>query len=200
MIRNIIFDFGDVFINLDKPVVTRELSALEDMALVGRLKALNDAFEIGSVAARDFLTGLQEAFPGRSQESLKALWNAMLLDFPEHRLHFLEMLAGSSDYRLFLLSNTNELHISHVMKLMGESRYLRFRNSFEGFYLSHEIGLRKPGAAVFEFVLQQHRLKAPETLFIDDTYENIVSARGLGMQAWHLQVGKEDITDLKGKL
>ena len=200
MVKNIIFDFGDVFINLDKGIISRELAQLQDPLLPYRLKLLNDSFEIGSIGADAFLDGLQEALPGRKRHALLALWNSMLLDFPPQRLEFLERLASSGSYRLFLLSNTNELHIPHVMEKLGKDAYARFRGCFEGFYLSHEIRLRKPEKEVFEFVLQQHRLLAGETLFVDDTLENVEAAAGIGLQTWHLQVGQEDITQLKSRI
>lgn len=200
MVKNIIFDFGDVFINLDKEIISRELTQMTDPLLPYRLKILNDSFETGRIEAGDFLDGLQEALPGRQRHTLLRLWNSMLLDFPTQRLEFLEHLADSGNYRLFLLSNTNELHITHVKEKMGESMYSRFRDCFEGFYLSHEIRLKKPDKEVFGFVLEQHQLEAGETLFVDDTLENIKAAAELGMQTWHLQVGQEDITQLKCRL
>ncbi len=200
MIKNIIFDFGDVFINLDKAVVSRELVALEDPGLLMKLKSLNDDFEVGAIRAQEFLNGLKEVFPTRSRTELKNLWNAMLLDFPLHRLTFLEDLAAAGEQRLFLLSNTNELHIPHVRTVMGEKNYQRFRGSFEGFYLSHEIQMRKPNPEIFEFVLGENLLKAGETLFVDDSLENIEAARKMGIKTWHLQVGQEEITALKSRM
>lgn len=200
MTKNIIFDFGDVFINLDKVVVTRELVHITDPDLLVRLKVLNDAFEIGNIDSQTFIEGLGEAFPDRDRDQLITLWNSMLLDFPGHRLHFLEDLARSGAYRLFLLSNTNELHIPHVEQKMGAEKYRRFRNSFEGFYLSHEIRMRKPDPAIFEFVMKRNQLEPSETFFVDDTLDNILTAKALGIKTWHLQVGSEDISALKSKL
>ncbi len=200
MVKNIIFDFGDVFLNLDKGIISRELNQMTDPLIPYRLKILNDSFETGKIGAGDFLDGLQEALPGRQRHALLELWNSMLLDFPSQRLEFLENLANSGNYRLFLLSNTNELHITDVKDKLGENTYTRFMDCFEGFYLSHEIRLRKPAKEVFEFVLQQHLLIAGETLFVDDTLENINTAAELGLQTWHLQVGQEDITQLNSRL
>jgi putative hydrolase of the HAD superfamily len=200
MIKNIIFDFGDVFINLDKQVVSRELSLLTDPHVLLQLKSLNDAFETGGLNSEGFIEGLGAALPGRNREELTWLWNSMLLDFPEHRLNFLEELARTGDHRLFLLSNTNELHIRKVSEIMGDSKYRRFRESFEGFYLSHEIGMRKPDPEIFSFVLEDRQLQSSETLFVDDSAENIEAARKLGIKTWHLLVGAEDVTSLPSKL
>jgi glucose-1-phosphatase len=200
MIKNIIFDFGDVFINLDKTVVSRQLTEVRDLQSVSDLTMLNSQLETGGIEAEAFIQGLERALPDHSRDSLITLWNSMLLDFPESRLNFLENLAKSGLYRLFLLSNTNEIHIRHLIEKMGPADFHRFKDSFEGFYLSHEIRLRKPEKNVFEFVLDRHGLLAGETMFIDDTLENIETAIGLGLKTWHLQVGKEDVSQLKAML
>ena len=124
----------------------------------------------------------------------------MLLDFPEYRLQFLKSLAAENNYRLFLLSNTNALHIKHVEQKMGAKKYNQFKNYFEAFYLSHEIKLRKPNSEIFKFVLNTNNLIAEQTLFIDDTKENTNAAKKLGINCWHLNVGEEDIIQLKNKL
>ena len=62
------------------------------------------------------------------------------------------------------------------------------------------IALRKPNADIFNFVLQENNLNAEETFFIDDTKENTDAAEKLGIKCWHLQVGKEDILNLKSRL
>ena len=101
---------------------------------------------------------------------------------------------------MFLLSNTNALHIEYVQKYMGRERFKRFHKLFDGFYLSHEIGMRKPEQVIFEFVLDRNQLKAEETLFIDDTLEHIKSASQMGIRTWHLQVGSESILELSRHL
>lgn len=200
MIRNIIFDFGDVFINLDKEIVFREMQKMGGGGLTPKLRALNDSYEIGGISSREFIAQLKSHFPGALPSKITAIWNAMLLDFPNKRLEFIENLARENKYRLFLLSNTNALHIAHVEQIMGTEKFNRFKYSFEQFYLSHEIQLKKPNIEIFEFVLQENDLRADETLFIDDTKENTDAAQVSGIKTWHLLVGQEDIIDLRTKL
>ena len=83
---------------------------------------------------------------------------------------------------------------------MGMTNYNRFKNAFEVFYLSYEMGMRKPDSEIFEFVLTENDLRPSETLFVDDTKENTDSASSLGIKTWNLQVGQEDITQLKSRL
>lgn len=201
MIKNIIFDFGDVFINLDKEVVFREIEKYGGSTeLSPELVTLNESYEVGEINSVDFVDELVNVYPKASHEEIKHIWNSMLLDFPDYRLDFLENLAKENKYRLFLLSNTNALHIPFFIQKIGEKKYNRFKNSFEKFYLSHEIRLRKPNSEIYEFVLSENRLKAEETFFIDDTKENTDAAEKLGITCWNLQVGTEDIVHLKDKL
>ncbi|MEZ4808793.1 MAG: HAD family phosphatase [Allomuricauda sp.] len=197
MIKNIILDFGDVFINLDKPATARAMQRFGFNGITPELDGIFRTYEMGQIDSPAFLAQVSSHFPKASHHDLVTAWNAILLDFPEQRLHFLEMLAQEKRYRLFLLSNTNDLHIEAVQQQMGLDRYLRFKNAFEVFYLSHEMGMRKPDQEIFEFVLHQNALKASETLFVDDTLENTSVAASLGIRVWHLRVGKEDITQLK---
>lgn len=200
MTKNIIFDFGDIFINLDKEIVFREMQKYGEPTLTPELIALSNAFEVGHISPEIFIDGLQSYYPEATSMDIIEIWNGILLNFPDDRLEFIENLAKEKEYRMFLLSNINALHIQHVKKIMGELKYNRFKSCFEQFYLSHEIHLRKPNADIFEFVLEENGLIPAETLFIDDSYENTVSAGKLGIRTWNLNVGQEDIIELKSKL
>lgn len=200
MIKNLIFDFGDVFINLDKGVVLRTMEKYGALPHASALQSANDSYEVGAISSDEFIDELLTVIPEATPEDITTVWNSMLLDFPDYRLDFIEKLAKEGNYRLFLLSNTNALHIPHVEEIMGHKKYQRFKNCFEQFYLSHEIGLRKPTAEIFEFVLDQNGLEAESTFFIDDTKENTDAAQALGIRTWNLLVGKEDIIDLKTRL
>jgi len=200
MIKNIIFDFGDIFINLDKPVIYREMVKHQCLDALPQLELLNSKYEIGLISSEEFIAGLKKLIPNASLEQLTDSWNAMLLDLPDYRLEFLENLAREGKYRLFLLSNTNALHIPHVASKMGLEKFERFRSSFEQFYLSHEIHLRKPDSEIFRFVLKNNGLKPEETFFVDDTKINTDAAASLGIRTWNLIVGQEDIVQLPSKL
>ncbi len=200
MIKNIIFDFGDVFINLDKQIVLREMIKMGGKDLTPLLSEINTIYEIGAISSDEFIDRLRAMYPMATPNEIIDIWNSMLLDFPEYRLEFIENLAKENRHRLFLLSNTNALHIPHVETKMGAKRFNRFKNSFEKFYLSHEIRLRKPNRDIFQFVLDDNGIIAEETLFIDDSQENTNAASSLGLHTWNLLVGQEDITELKSKL
>ncbi len=194
MIKTIIFDFGDVFINLDKTATHRELSMLGDIQSLQKIQEINNVYEIGKISTSEFITLFQEVFPKATETQIINAWNSILLNFPKHRLEFIQNLASERNYQLILLSNTNELHISWVKENI--TFYEQFKSCFDAFYLSHEIHLRKPESNIFEFVLQEHKIQPSETLFIDDTKENTDAAAKLGIHIWNNNPKTEDITNL----
>jgi len=200
MIKNIIFDFGDIFINLDKPATALALRNYGLTEVTPDLEKLMLAYEKGVLHTDDFVKKTNKLLPTATESQLIEAWNSIILDVPEERLLFIEALAKENKYRLFLLSNTNTLHIKKAIQNMGASRYERFKNCFEKFYLSHEIHFRKPNADIYEFVLNENNLRAAESFFIDDTKENTEAAKKIGIYTWNLSVGKEDIIDLNSKI
>ncbi|MFT4575777.1 MAG: FMN phosphatase YigB (HAD superfamily) [Polaribacter sp.] len=195
MIKNIIFDFGDIFINLDKEATYKELAKLGVDQISEDMMETAHQYEKGEVSTDDFIEFFREKIK-LSKEELVFAWNAILLDLPKQRLQFLKELVASKKYRLFLLSNTNDMHIKWIQNDWGSELYKEFKNCFEQFYLSHEIHFRKPNLDIYQFVLQENKLKAEETFFIDDTLENTMAAEKLGIQTWNLIPGKEDVVDL----
>ena len=207
MIKNIIFDFGDVFINLDKEATNKAFKNAGIDGLPDYMVYQCENFEKGICSTEKFLNRFVdryfkelkgEGFKDKKEEFI-SIWNSILLDFPIHKLVFLQELAKLKKYRLFLLSNTNELHISWIQNDWGSELYNEFKNCFEQFYLSHEIGFRKPNADIYEFVLQENNLKAAETFFIDDTLENTLAAEKLGIKTWNINPEREDVTTLLTK-
>lgn len=194
MINTIIFDFGDVFINLDKPASIGALRKLGLSEWNEDLNQLNIQFETGKISQENFLFGIQKHLPNASIDEILKAWNSILLDFPLYRLEFLQNL--SKKYRLFLLSNTDAIHIETFEQENGISFYRDFYQCFEKVYFSFELGMRKPDAEIFNFVIQKHNLSPKRSLFIDDNKENTDAAESVGLQVWNLQVGQEDVVDL----
>ncbi|KAF2328981.1 HAD family hydrolase [Flavobacterium ginsenosidimutans] len=197
MINAIIFDFGDIFINLDKPATISGLQKLGMKEWNAEFDQLNLSFEVGAISPEDFIGGFQKQLPNASKEDILRAWNAVLADFPFYRLEFL--LELSKKYRLFLLSNTDSIHINTFEEKSGVSFYKDFYDCFEKVYFSFDIGMRKPDPKIYQFVLDQNNLVAENTLFVDDKTENTDSASALGIKVWNLQVGKEDVVDLFDK-
>ncbi|PWA04154.1 HAD family hydrolase [Flavobacterium psychrotolerans] len=194
MINAIIFDFGDIFINLDKEGTINEFKKLGLKELNEELSEANNLFEKGKISELQFIETFQKHLPDASIDDVRKAWNKVIGEFPLYRLEFLQMLVGK--YRLFLLTNTDAIHISHFEHKVGQTFSRDFYQCFEKVYFSFEIGMRKPEEAIFNHLIQSHDLSPKRTLFIDDKKENTDAAANLGIQVWNLQVGQEDVVDL----
>lgn len=196
MIKTIIFDFGDVLINLDKPAIERELLKLGVSKITDEMYHYASQYEKGLISTESLANFFRNQFPNINESDFANAWNAIILDFPEHRLEFIETLSKEKIYNLILLSNTNALHIEKVIKTMGLDRYNRFKNCFNQFYLSHEIHLSKPDNHIYEFVLNKNNLIENECFFIDDTKIHTNAAAQIGMNVWNINPKTEDIIHL----
>ncbi|MGV6829232.1 MAG: HAD-IA family hydrolase [Flavobacteriales bacterium] len=194
MIKSLIFDFGGIFINLDKEATHKELHRLGLEKFSKKMIQINELYEIGKITSHEFLNYYKKEIPNTTEQQLIYAWNSILQNFPIHKLQFLKRLSQEKKYYLILLSNTNDLHINWVK--YNIPFYEEFKNCFDAFYLSHEIGYRKPNKAIFEYVLKENQTQANQCLFIDDTLEHIQTAKKLNIHTWNLDPKTEDIVDL----
>lgn len=198
MIKTLIFDFGDVFINLDKKgALDNALNLFKIKTFTTDLNNINIAYETGTITTETFIDFYTNKFKYLSKEDIINAWNFILKDFPLHRLDFLNALKKEAKYNLILLSNTNQMHIDWIIE--NVSFYNEFKSCFDKFYLSHEIKLRKPNEDIFQFVLNENKLNAQECLFVDDLPENTLTAKNMGFHTWNINPENEDVTTLFSK-
>lgn len=187
-IKNIIFDLGGVLLRLDYDSIPRRFNELgfenfEGIYGQAKQSGLFNDLETGSISAAEFRDKLRAYKPDISDNQIDECWNSIILDFPQESLDYLFEL--KKDYRLFLLSNTNEIHIVEFCKVIENSIGLEnYRSAFEGLYYSNEIEHRKPDVASYEYVIEKNDLDKEETLFIDDTEKNIAGAQLAGIQTF----------------
>lgn len=191
-IRNIIFDFGGVVLDIDPTQTLKELKKLgfENVGLLEHpdfKEGIMNKFERGILTPETFREKVRD-FLGidATDQEIDEAWNALLFDIPKERIAVIEQ--AKKQYNIFLLSNSNEIHYEvYVRDLQLRFGYREFDQLFDKAYFSFDLHLSKPNPEIFEFVLNQHKLKPEETLFIDDTLEHIEAARKLGLQTYHLQ-------------
>jgi len=200
----IIFDLGGVILNIDYQLPVKAFKKLgienfnELFSQASQSNLFND-YETGEISSDDFVKEIKKHLPqNTSDAAIINAWNSILLDLPEERLFSLEKAA--ENHRIFLLSNTNALHIdSFNQYLLNNLQLPSLEPFFETLYLSYEVGLRKPDLRIFEYVLQDAGLTPERTLFIDDSIQHIQAASELGILTKHL-VNEDITTFLEGKI
>jgi FMN phosphatase YigB (HAD superfamily) len=195
IIKNIVFDLGGVLLNIDYNKTAAEFKNLgienfDELFSQFTVNPLFEKLETGNISEEDFYSSIQRssALPLTVSE-IKNAWNAMLLDFRISSIKFLETIPEK--YNLYLLSNTNSIHHKAFLQIfkkeLGEPTPDAF---FKKAYYSHLIKMRKPDPAIYRFVLNDADLIAGETLFIDDSINNIESAKEVGILTHHLLTGE----------
>lgn len=186
-IKNLLFDFGGVILNLDYNLTTEAFKKLgynnfNDLFSQYKISELFERLETGHVSEDTFFGVMRSLVqPTPSHEDILKAWNAMLISYRLGSLKFLEELAPH--YNLYLLSNTNIIHKRAFDKMLEEeTSYKSFSAFFDKAYYSHLVGLRKPYNEVYEYVLNDAGIKPEETLFIDDSINNIETAQKLNFK------------------
>jgi glucose-1-phosphatase len=192
-IKNIIFDLGGVILNLNPGRSLHGFSRACGLSVdeLGKIVQQNRQlfldYETGRIDSKRFreeVSGIIRYQMGT--EDFDCAWNSILMDVPEERVRLLERLRPK--YRLFLLSNTNDIHASRVDELLAASACTTgLMDWFEKVYYSHLINKRKPEPEAFLHVLEENDLVPSETLFIDDTIINIEGAKLAGMHVLHVE-------------
>ena len=199
-IKNIIFDLGEVIVDLNfnkTEEAFQELLNIEAKELYNYKKQslVFDQLETGKITPRQFRESLRKLSAlNVSDSEIDNAWNAMLLKIPAQKIEMAQNLRSS--YQTFVLSNTNKIHIDFINEfLLPEHKLKTLNEVFDFVYYSHEIVERKPELAAYTFILNKHGILPQETLFIDDKLENIEAAKLLGIKTWHL-TNREDLYQL----
>lgn len=193
MIKNIIFDLGNVLIRF-KP----EEFINKNIKKEYREKFFNAVFkgqewadlDRGILEYSDAVKIFSEKIPECSSE-IKKLFDNYILDVLEpieKNIEIMKSLKGK--YKLFVLSNFHYPAFDYIFKNWEFFKY------FDGKIVSGHCKLLKPEKKIYELLCSTYSLKPNECVFIDDTKANIKAAEEFGINGIHLT----DINILEEKL
>ena len=199
-IKSIIFDLGGVILKLNYSKTDDEFKKIgvlnfKEFYSQKKQTLLFDDFEKGKIKPEEFISSFKESENLKIKEiDFINAWNAMLLEIPIEKLQFIDGL--KKDYKIILLSNTNEIHIKKFEDDLKKNNMLeQFYKCFDKIYYSSRMGKRKPEENCFNQVLEENGLIAENTLFIDDSIQHIEGAKKAGIKTFHLEKNKS-ILDL----
>lgn len=202
IIRNIIFDFGGVIYNIDfnqSKVEFQKLGLEHFDVLYSKLLKIKifDRLETNDISPFEFRMEIRKWLNGfKNDEQIDNAWNALLLGFDKRCLKLLQSL--KLNYNIYLLSNTNQIHYKIFFEEFKQlTSYQSFDELFVKSYFSFEMNYRKPDIEAYLYVLKDAKLNASETLFVDDSEQNIQTASKAGMQTYFLDLSKgQHLSDL----
>ena len=203
-VRNIVFDFGCVLVDLDKARCLEAFDRLGAHALAQyvdecRQEDLFRELELGHTTPEEFCNeARQKAHITATDQQLCDAWRALLVGIPVRRIQALLHLRQY--YRLAVLSNTNIIHWKQAVDDFFPYRGMNVSDYFDHIFLSFEMHKTKPDRAIFEQMLHEADMEADETLFIDDSEANCAAARSIGIHTLHVSHGDEWLDLLKDEL
>lgn len=195
-IKNIIFDLGNVLLNLDFDASIKAFRklGLEDEIVNNRHGYSNPVFyelEVGKIGSVEFRKQVRTVLNNYScsDQQIDDAWSGMIKDIPANRVKKLQELGEK--YEIYLFSNTNEIHIKKLLSEFKNQHGIDFPSLFKTVYYSHEIHDRKPDITSFEKVIKLSGVHPAESIFIDDLEKNIVAAEKTGLKTFWLKEGME---------
>lgn len=194
VIKAVIFDLGNVLVNYDVEKAAKRFSAASGLSTkeIWRrffLSKFEQAYTRGEISTREFhriaCKTLGASIP---LATFSHYWNDIFWENPgmDRLLRRLK-----KHYPLYLISNTNALHYTHIKKHFKLLRHFKKR------FPSHEVGARKPDLKIYRRVLRKIGLRPEETVFIDDMKSFIAGARKAGMHALRFKTRTRLIRDLR---
>jgi putative hydrolase of the HAD superfamily len=202
-IKQIVFDLGGVLLDID---YQQTVDAFHGLGMKeprfqfskAHQSALFQAYEKGEMNTTKFIEDIKLLLqPVTPTSEVVRAWCALLGKVSPDKISLLENL-NNSGYSCFILSNTNELHQGSFEKEINlKYGWLKFSALFVEIYYSHQLGMRKPNANIFQYVLNKNKIKAEECLFIDDTEEHTKGAISVGINSHHLTENETLIDVLK---
>ena len=196
--KAILFDLGNVIINIDPELTIKALAeisgkSLENVKHKMEMSQLNRRYELGMFSDDEFREIMRQTigYPFSNRE-VDMAWNALLLDLPPHRVSLILKL--QSKYPVYLLSNTNGIHIKKCDELFKEQLGIpNVKALFTKAFFSYEMELWKPDQRIYQTVLDEIGEEAEDVLFIDDNADNIAAANEMGFQTILNDPKKDDI-------
>lgn len=187
----IFFDLGNVLVHVDKQLAIRKLSELtgRNMVEITELISLEkeEAFERGEMTSLEYLAYFREKFQLPESLTLEELTRWWIVPFTPNEPVLAMLPKLRRQTKIFLLSNTNAIHIEAV-----EGAY-RILPRLDGAILSYEVGFLKPDREIYEIALERAGASPENSIFIDDLEENIEGAKKVGMRT-HRFTSATDLT------
>lgn len=196
MIRNILFDMGNVLMRFSPPkLIGKYTEDPADAALLLR-EVFHEtewiALDHGTMNEDEAVSSVCQRLPSRLHPAAKGLICDWWKD-PFEDVEGMEELIVSlheNGYHLYLLSNASLRQTEYCVRLPGWQY-------FEGRITSAEVKLLKPQKEIFELCLKKFSLSAEECVFIDDSAANVYAASFAGISGI---VFHDDVSLLKQRM
>lgn len=182
MIKNIVFDIGNVILNFDyMKVISQYTDSIEEKKfildnIINSPEWLEySLIDTGFITKEEAIQIVQDRTNHINDNLVRNFWNNYNnYAFVDKRvLNLIERLKNKG-YKVYLLSNMNEYTFNKV-------KASNLFNIVDGYVLSYLVHQVKPYISIYKTLINKYNLRVSECLFIDDNEKNIDTANSLGM-------------------
>lgn len=179
MLNSVIFDYMGVIADIDYKEMLKNLSLMEKFkalrVLIGMkhkqsFKDAFDAYQLGTATHSDLVQVVSESYPKAASVVPKLLGLIPSCLKENKAVLALAKKLHNDGFKIILLSNS----IPETQERIQNSDFVEY---FDGFVLSHMVGMKKPDREIFDFTCDVYGLNPGDTIMIDDTLENLDGAR-----------------------
>lgn len=197
MIKNIIFDLGNVVLKLRWDIVLDKYSDnIEDKKLLNKVIFESEEWQKldeGTIAKSNAIHVMLSKLPERLHNSCIGIMNDWQEGFIINTeiLEFIDSLK-TNGYKTYILSNA-PLDVPEYLEKNNLNKY------FDGKIISAEEKIAKPDRKIYELILNRFSLIPDECLFLDDKPENIGGAISCGINGYVFDYNNFDkfLNDIK---
>lgn len=183
MIKNVIFDYGQVIIHFEPKYMTEKyIEPGEDADLLQNVvfdRLYWDRLDAGTITNEETMSLVKERLPERLHEIADRIYYNWIYNIPEidGMADLVRELKNEHGIRVFLLSNISKYFSSHRDEIP-------ILSEFEKCIFSAECGYIKPNHDIFEYLCKECGINKEESIFVDDNANNIKGAREFGLNGY----------------
>ncbi len=186
MIKLIIFDLGKVILDFSLPMIAEGLARHSNHSLYANPQNIADYmtgqgnditvfYETGRIKSEEVYNYIKKTFSlDLPFHQFKQIWNDIFKE-NEGMADLIDKM--KKDFKLYLLSNTNELHFEFIKQKFPVV------HKFDTWILSYEVGVMKPDPEIYRIALRKAGVEAEEAIFIDDIMGHVRGAQSVGISA-----------------
>lgn len=183
MIRNVIFDFGQVLVHFEPEYMVRQyVTDDDDVKLLSEVifdRLYWDRLDLGTITDEETIRLCRERLPERLWDSAEKIHMNWIYNIPEidGMKDLIKYIKERYGVGVFVLSN-----ISHYFA--DNSHNIDILRLSDGSVFSARLGITKPDHRIFDHICKQYGLNPAETLFVDDSEKNIKASISFGLQGY----------------
>lgn len=204
MIKHVIFDMGGVVVDVHRDRAVRNFKAIgvsdaDELIDAYHHKGLFIAIENGEIGTDEFCRLLCE-HTGKDipREAIEKAWRS-IIDLPEqYKLDYIQELRKT--HQVFMLTNNNPILMDWACSPGFTRSGHALSDYFDKLYISYRMKCTKPDPKIYHMMIEDAGINPAESLFIDDSEQNIAAAQACGLQVYLAQNSKDWREDISGRL